>query len=156
MNSVELLSKLFADTYGGDAWHGPSLTTVIEGVSAEEASKQPGNNVHSIAEFVSHTAYWMSVVRHWLTGSDITPDQEISWGPAADDKQARWDLAKESLAAEYIALKQAIDKFPEEKLPQAAHESGLTYYALIHGIIHHNLYHAGQIALLKKLQGNAV
>jgi len=151
----ELLSKLFTDTYEGEAWHGPSLRAIINGVSATQATRDPGGNVHTIAEFVHHAAYWMKVVRHWLTGDDIVPDQTISWGPGGSDPEATWLQAKESLTSEYQALRLAIEAFPEDKLTDVAYEaSGLTYYALVHGIINHNIYHAGQIMLLKKLQGN--
>jgi hypothetical protein len=147
----ELLSKLFADTYDGQAWHGPSLRSVIDGVNATEAIHQSGHNMHSIVELVHHSAYWMSVVRHWLTGDDVTPDQTTSWGPGGSDAEAVWQQAKESLATEYLALSRIIKAFPEAKLAEVAHEeSGLTYYALIH----HNIYHSGQIMLLKKMQGN--
>lgn len=156
MTPVEELSKLFSDTYEGQAWHGPSLKATVDRVSAAEAVHQPGHNVHSIAEFTRHAAYWMMLVRKWISGIDAAPDQGASWGTSEADPDIAWQEAKNVLDREYVALKTAIDAFPPEKLASVAHaESGLTYYTLLHGMIHHNLYHAGQISLLTKLQGNA-
>ncbi len=156
MTPVEQLSKLFSDTYEGQAWHGPSLKAVVDGVSAAEAVQQPGHGVHSIVEFTHHAAYWMMLVRKWISGVDAAPDQETSWGSSESTPEVAWQAAKDSLAREYESLKTAIDAFPGEKLGTVAHpESGLTFYTLFHGIIDHNIYHAGQISLLKKLQGNA-
>ena len=153
MNSVELLSKLFTDTFQGQAWHGPSLQTIINDVTPEQAAYQPGHSVHSIAEFVYHAAYWMKAVRHWASDEAFTPDQPASWGPNGVLPEQNWNDAKATLTAEYDLLKKVIDTFPEEKLAAIAYaESGLTYYTLLHGLVHHNLYHAAQIAILKKLQ----
>lgn len=156
MTPVEHLSKLFSDTYEGQAWHGPSLKAIIDRVSAAQAVHQPGNGVHSIAELTHHASYWMMMVRKWITGIDAAPDQDASWGTGEADPEIAWQEAKNVLDREYVALKSAIDALPNEKLQAVAHaEWGLTYSTLLHSIIHHNLYHAGQISLLTKLQGNA-
>jgi uncharacterized damage-inducible protein DinB len=153
MNSVGHLSELFTKTYEGQAWHGPSLMAIIAEITPQQANHQPGHRLHTITELVHHAAYWMKAVRRWITGHEFIPEQADSWGPQGSDAELAWDNAKKSLATEYQELKKAIDAFPEEKLQSLAHEeSGLTYYTLINGAIHHNLYHAGQISLLKKLQ----
>lgn len=157
MTPVEQLSKLFTETYEGQPWHGPSLVAITSRVTAPQAVRKPAQDVHSIAEFTHHAAYWMMLVRKWISGIDAAPDQDTSWGPQDEpNPEAAWQTAKDTLAKEYQSLKAAIDVFPPEKLGELAHaESGLTYDTLLHSIIHHNLYHAGQISLLTKLHGNA-
>jgi hypothetical protein len=151
MTAIELLAKLLADTYNGDAWHGPSLAVVIDGTSTELASKKINDEIHTITELVHHSAYWMGSVRCRLTGEPFAPNQNISWGPSGLDAETNWRIAKESLEAEYKALHSAIEKFPEDKLSEPFMEGGVSFFGLINGAIHHNLWHAGQIALIKKL-----
>jgi hypothetical protein len=151
MTSIELLAKLLADTYNGDAWHGPSFVAVLEGIDADLAAKRINAEIHTIAELVHHAAYWMSSVRYRLTGEHFTVNQDMSWGLGHLDKEENWRIAKESLDAEYKALLAAVEKFPEDKLSEPFMEGGVSFFGLINGAIHHNLWHAGQIALIKKL-----
>jgi len=137
----------------GPAWHGPALLELLADVSAPTASRRPLPAAHSIWEIVQHVATWLDIVRERVGGQhrDI-PDTE-DWSAVADESPAAWArmLARVAQATEDLA--RAIEQFPDDaldpRLPGAAATTS-TAYATLHGSVQHILYHAGQVALLKK------
>ena len=138
--------------YSGKAWHGPSLRGLLRGVTAEQAAKRPIPNAHTIWELVHHIAVWENVGRRRLTGdrAAIEISSPEDWPPADEQSEAAWDQAKAALDRGHQALVEAIANIPESRLDAPVFEGMSTVYVTLHGVIQHDLYHAGQIAMLKK------
>ena len=104
------------------------------------------------AELVQHIAVWEDVGRRRLEGdpAEIPISSPEDW-PAADDlSEAAWTKAKAALERGHQALVEAISRVPESRLNEPILEGKSSVYVTLHGVIQHDLYHAGQIAILKK------
>ena len=145
---IDRILEQLKRAYSANAWHGPAVLEVLESVSAESARRRPIQSAHSIAELVSHIAAWKVIVRRRLEGEkfDVTP--EMDW-PAVADAPGVWEGALANLDRAHAHLRESIARFDAARLDQAP-AGGSSAYVLMHGIIQHDLYHAGQIALLKK------
>ncbi|HEX3684401.1 MAG TPA: DinB family protein [Bryobacteraceae bacterium] len=134
--------------YDGPAWHGPALKQLLAGVTEQQAAVRPIPNAHTIWEIVLHTTAWLRIARERLSAT-LTRDHtaEENW-PAATGS---WPEALATLEREHHELDSAILALREERLSAPAPASEpQTFYILLHGVIQHIAYHAGQIALLKK------
>jgi uncharacterized damage-inducible protein DinB len=138
--------------YEGNAWHGPSVREVLAGVTAEQAHARPLPNAHSIWELVQHIAVWENVGRRRLEGdrAEINISSPEDWPPADDISEDAWEQAKAALDRGHEALSTAIARLDESLLDQPIMEGLSSAYVTLHGVIQHDLYHAGQIAMLKK------
>lgn len=143
--------------YSGDPWHGSPFSTLIAGVTADRAAARPLAGAHSIWEIVLHMTGWKNEVRRRLGGAPAGLPEGGDWPaqPAADD--AAWERALEALAGAHRALVAAVRELPEERLFRPTNDprdretgEGVTGYVLLHGIVQHDVYHSGQIALLEK------
>jgi len=137
--------------YQGEAWHGPSLRELLEGVTAEQAAAKSIPMVHSIWELVNHIITWEEIARRRLEGDSVSqiPD-EYNFPPVTDTGEGAWQAALSKLAAGNKALREAIRKIDDKQLEETAPGTNYSNYFMLHGVIQHDLYHAGQIALLKK------
>jgi len=134
----------------GDAWHGPSLREVLDGVDAARATSRPLPGAHSIWELVLHIAAWEQVARRRLEGDLSRPSDAEDW-PAVDATDAAsWQAALAHLDRTHAALREAIAALPEARLDEPLRGPEFTIASLLHGVVQHDLYHAGQIALLRK------
>ena len=136
--------------FSGDAWHGPSLMSLLQSVSAEDASKHAIHGAHSIWELVNHLSAWNTITSHRLQGEEVQITTERDWPPVWEVSEAAWKRALEVLAESHAHLRAVVSKLKDEELDQKAAGPNYTRYVVIHGVIQHNLYHAGQIAVLKK------
>jgi uncharacterized damage-inducible protein DinB len=143
----EKIRRLLERTFEKHAWHGPSLKETIEGVTQEQSLvRYP--NTHSIIELVAHITSWRVYVAKRLEGDgNYEVSDELNF-----PKETNWQKAVDALNESQARLLKALDAFPEEKLNELSpHPSAkYTYYTLLHGIIHHDTYHAGQIKLIAK------
>ena len=151
---IELLLQLVDQAYGKKAWHGTTLRGSLRGLHAATALWRPAPDRHNIWELILHTAYWKYIVRRRLSGDKTLsfPRKPSNW-PAqpveGTAKQLTSDIAL--LQREHDLLREAIADFPASRLNGRALESEWTYVEHIHGIAAHDLYHTGQIQLLKRL-----
>jgi len=157
---IALLLELVDQAFNQHAWHGTTLLGSIRGLSVESAVWRPGAERHSIWELVLHTAYWKYIVRRRLTGDKTLsfPRKPSNW-PAVPETVTSDQLKEDIylLKNEHGLLRQTIECFPPSQLHRRARESKWTYAEHVHGIAAHDLYHAGQIQLIKKLmKGSAV
>ena len=135
-------------SFTANAWHGPAVLEVLAGVDADAARRRPIRGAHSTLEIVFHMTAWKDIVRRRLEGDkfDITP--EMDW-PQPGEGAAAWEGARASLDRAHARLLEVIARFDPARLDQPP-AGGSSAYVLMHGIIQHDLYHAGQIALLRK------
>jgi len=152
---IAVLLHLLDEAYGKTAWHGPNLTGSLRGVTAREAAWRPAPGRHNIQELAVHAAYWKYVVRRRMTGEKrgsfpIEGSNFIEL-PVADP--AAWKSARGVLEREHRALRAAVEGFPPERLRKALPGTrGRTALREIAGIAMHDVYHTGQIQLVKTLQ----
>lgn len=134
--------------YHGGAWHGPSLREVLAGVDARAAAKRPIPNAHTIHEIAAHVLAWEKEALARLDGGGrdgLPPDED--W----PDHPPGWTELLDELDTTHERLSRKTEALHDEALDQTVAGSSGTAYHLLHGIIQHNLYHAGQIAILKKV-----
>jgi uncharacterized damage-inducible protein DinB len=135
----------------GDAWHGPSVLQVLAGVSAEQASSHPIPEAHSIWELVLHISSDYALVLRRLAGDGrpVTPEED--WPSCPPPTAENWQHSVEALRRLNQQLRDAVRAFPAERLDEPI-VSGVPYtaYTQFIGVTQHNLYHAGQISLLKR------
>ena len=151
--TARIADQLRRAFYGG-AWHGDSLFEILKGVTAERAAAHPVAGAHSIWELVLHIAAWDGVVRKRMTGVAAKLSAAKNFPTVTDTSEAAWTKTLEQVQRVHEQLIDAVQNFPEKSLgkpvpgKKGAH---YTFYYMLHGVVQHELYHAGQIALLKKM-----
>ena len=154
MSEVTNLLAQFSRHFVRDCWAGPAVLEVLEGVTAEIAKTKAVPNMHSIWELTLHMATWMDVGRWRIEGNEHVPTDDENFPPVTETSETAWEAAKQTLRDTYDKLVKAIEGMLDEQLQeQIPAGGGLTHLTRLHGVIQHNMYHAGQIALLKKMQG---
>jgi hypothetical protein len=152
---IALLLNLLDQAYAHKSWHGPNLKGSIRGLSAAQAAWRPHPDRHCIADIVVHAAYWKYVVRRRLRGDKrgSFPLTGSNWFtlPAPLAEKAWRDYAA-LLESEHRALREAVAELPHDQLHCMPPGSKVSNVTLIEGIAFHDIYHAGQIQLLKRLQ----
>jgi uncharacterized damage-inducible protein DinB len=136
--------------FEGEAWHGPAVSEVLQGVDARQASSHPIAGAHSIWELVLHLSATQSILLRRLRGQSAGLNQEEFWPAVEQTTDAAWTEAVERLKKQERELEQAIRVFPDAQLDARLTTEGTSAYNNFHGHIQHNAYHAGQISLLKK------
>jgi uncharacterized damage-inducible protein DinB len=146
METKRLASQL-RRSYEGQAWHGPSLRELLDGVTAEQAAVKTISGAHSIWELVLHVTAWERAAISVMEGKKYeTLAGEKDWPPVTET----WQATLDDLESATRHLITSIREMPEEKLNESAGGAEYNFYFLLHGVVQHNLYHAGQIALLKR------
>jgi hypothetical protein len=152
---IWLLLGLLDESYERKAWHGPNLKGSIRGVSAQEAAWRPGPSRHSIADNVVHSAYWKYAVRRRLRaekrGSFALKGSNWFVLPSPLS-ESTWKEFIGLLDAEHRALRAAVASFPAAQLDRFPQGGKVRFVSLLQGIAMHDVYHAGQIQLLKRLR----
>ena len=137
--------------FRGGAWHGPALMELLSGVDRRLAQWRPGPATHSIAELVGHLAYWLGDTERQVVGAE-RPQGPLGsdWGPAELASEASWQAICAALEEAHGRLWTAVQQLEEARLDEVRSGSDTTLRGLLLGILQHNAYHAGQIALLRK------
>ena len=149
MQDPDILADQIHRAHRGESWHGPSVSEVLAGVSAEDAAAHPIPGAHSIWEIVLHLIRGHELVLHRVRGepSEYTP--EGAWPPVTEFGEGAWREDQATLGDLNEQLVDAVRAFPVERL---AEELGSEFPAYLQfcGAPQHDLYHAGQIVILKK------
>jgi len=148
---VRIGSQLKRASEGG-AWHGPALLELLADVTAEQAASRPVPNAHSIWEIVLHVAAWQGFAAAAVAGGSMPIDlpEEENWPPVTDAGPEAWRAAVAEVGEANRRLRAAVRKLSDEDLERIVAGREYSVYFLLHGVVQHGLYHAGQIALLKK------
>ena len=152
MSEIARILDQMHRAWDGDSWHGPPLHQLVADLSASTAHAHPIRGVHSIAEIVLHLAFWKDIGRQRLAGEVVLPSEEEAWPDPNGTGETGWLEALSLLRARHLELTEAVSCLFEDRLYDeiAGREKSYSAYVLIHGLIQHDLYHAGQIAILKK------
>lgn len=142
MGGIIPIAEMLESAFRGPAWHGPSLMEALAGVSAELAAhRQEGT--HSIHELVLHVAAWKRTVTRRLAGEAFEPEDF----PVPQD----WTETLRMLEDAHGGLMAAVQHLDEEQMWQIAPGRDHTISFMLQGAAMHDIYHAGQIGLLRKL-----
>jgi uncharacterized damage-inducible protein DinB len=154
MSEIKRINDQLKRAFEGKAWHGPSVSEVLAGVTAEQAARRQVPGAHSIWEITLHIATWERVGRRRIDESapiDVSDDED--WPSVEDTSEEAWTSTLDELRRNHQALREAIRRLDDARLAGIVPGTIYSVYFLLHGVIQHDLYHAGQIALLKKLPG---
>jgi uncharacterized damage-inducible protein DinB len=154
MSEIKRILDQMDRAFAGEAWHGPSLMQLLDGITSEDASAHPIHDAHSIWELANHIAAWNTIVQHRAAGEavvDVTAERD--WPPVWEVSEVAWRRALEDLKASRARLRVVVERLREDQLEQKAAGEEYSIYFMLHGLIQHDLYHAGQIAVLKKALG---
>ncbi len=157
-SEISLLLRIIDEGYEKKAWHGPNLRGSIRGLDAQRAAWRPGPGRHNIWEIVVHAAYWKYAVRRRVLGErrGSFPLKGSNWfarPPALTEESWREDLAL--LEDMHRKMRGAVAGLSPKDLRKIPRGSKVTNSAIIYGIALHDVYHAGQIQLLKRLAAPA-
>ena len=154
MRETERISNQFERAFNGEAWHGPSVLALLDGVTATQAAAHPIPGAHSIWELTLHIAAWEDACRRRLEGDPAQLSDDENFPPTTDPSEAAWESAKGKLIDVHRRLLEVIATTDDSRLDQPIIDSTettfSTAYVTLHGGVQHSLYHAGQIAILKK------
>lgn len=152
---IPLLLHLLDEAYEKKTWHGTNLKGSLRGLTAEEAAWRPGTARHNIWEIALHCAYWKYTVRRKLLnekrGSFPLKGSNFFKRPIVRT-EAAWREDLHLLDTTHRSLREAVEHLPPSKLYAKPPNSKYTNIFTIYGVANHDIYHAGQIQLLKRLQ----
>jgi uncharacterized damage-inducible protein DinB len=150
----DALLAAMEEAFERKAWHGTNLRGSIRGLDPAVACQRPAPGRHSIWELVVHAAYWKYAVRRRLIGDKrgSFAFKGSNWFSRPDEPSpAAWGQDVALLVAEHRALMKAARAIDPRRLHRASPGSRQTPAVLLRGIAFHDIYHAGQIQLLKRI-----
>lgn len=136
--------------YAGRAWHGPALRQLLLGVGAKQAAARPLRRAHTMWELVLHITAWKRAVLRRMQGKPLSLSPAQNFPPMPKATPANWNSTLAALRTAQEDLHRALTALPEARLRRIVPGKRYTLYFMLHGLVQHDLYHAGQIALLKK------
>jgi len=150
MSQAELVADQLHRAFYGEAWHGPALIELLEDVSAVSAAAHPIKDVHSIWELTLHIAAWDSAALVRLSGRKCQPEGTANFPPVAKSSEAAWRKTIAKTKRNHDKLVKTVAGLPESRLQDRVPGKRYNFVHMLHGIAQHELYHAGQIGILKK------
>jgi hypothetical protein len=175
VSEIERIRDQFQRGWDGDAWHGTPLWTLLQDVTAKEANARPiagthtfagivrylairqwtrrrlsDTRAHTIAEIVQHLAYWKWATVERVNGALVSPAHDEQWPPHHDASEAAWKETLTLLESRHQTLMQLLGKLSDEDLNKPIAGRDYDVYVQLHGTLQHDIYHTGQIALLKR------
>jgi len=154
MSQIEGFADQLERAFRGGAWHGPAVAEALAGVDAAAAAARPLAGAHTIWEIVQHLTVWNEVPRRRLAGERLQSlPAERDWPPVEDVSAAAWRSALAALEGSHAALHARVLELADGQLDDPVAGSDPTVRGMLLGVLQHNAYHAGQIALLCKASG---
>lgn len=154
MREVKRIADQLRRAHEGGAWHGPAVDELLKGVTAEQAAARPVEGAHSIWELVAHIEAWERAILRRLGGDPAQIyDTEEDWSSRTEVSEVAWDEARRRLSETYAALREAVLGLDDGALDEPILPNMSTRYVSLHGAVQHTLYHAGQLALVRKSLG---
>ncbi len=143
----------------GEPWHGSSRASLLSDVTADEARRRPMPSVHSIWELVLHMTAWTREVTRRLQGHNASEPDMGDWPPVPHTPDERaWRATLAALDAAHVTLRDTVRSLDAEGLSTRVGDernaplgTSVTFAQTINGLVQHDAYHCGQIAVLKKL-----
>ncbi len=163
MTERDRLIDQFEREIGGQPWHGPSLASILEGLTARQAAHKPSPDAHSIWEILLHMTGWKREVAHRAQGHAAAEPAQGDWPDIGDVTEARWREAREDHLRAQRELVELVRTLSDAGLDAKVQGDSAAFIganisvrATLYGLLQHDVYHAGQIAILKKIGGGTI
>jgi len=154
MSEADRIADQLRRAFDGEAWHGDSVFEILEGITAAQAAARPIAGAHTIWELVLHIAAWDGAVLRRLGGAAVELSDAENFPAVTDTSEEAWRAALARVRHVHHDLAAAVAVLADSRLDDIVpgkEEAHHTFYYMLHGVVQHELYHAGQIALLKKM-----
>jgi uncharacterized damage-inducible protein DinB len=151
MTEAERIADQFHRAFAGPSWHGDSVYEILQGITAKQAAARPIPNAHTIWEILLHMIAWGQVVKNRIEGKREDLPEGDDWPAVKDTSEEAWRKAQDQLKGMCRAMRHSVIDLDDMRLFDFAPGCDYDIYVMLHGLIQHCIYHAGQIALLKKL-----
>ena len=152
MSEATRIADQLRRAFDGSAWHGPALLEILEDVHAETAAAKPLANAHSIWELAMHVAAWDGAILRRLAGEKLQLRASENFPRVKKPTEAAWRKTVADLERTHETLVKTVASLPDARLWDRVPGKRYDFYFMLHGTVQHELYHAGQIAILKKAQ----
>jgi uncharacterized damage-inducible protein DinB len=153
MSEVDRIVEQLNRAFEGGAWHGSAVLEVLNETSARQASARPIDGAHTIWETALHVTAWLRACRRRLAGDRAQLSDSEDWPAVTDSTDEAWQEVLTAMKQALDELRAAISPLDDSRLEQPIIVGMSSVYVTLHGVIQHSLYHAGQMAILKKVQG---
>jgi hypothetical protein len=151
-SEAHVLADQVERAFRGGAWHGPSLTELLDGLGDRIVAARPAPGQNSILGHVEHLAFWFDEIARRIGGrSPESAGREPAWSDEAGDQRARWGEARRGLEEGHRRLREAILGLDGEALARVPPGTETDVRGMVLGSLQHTAYHAGQISLLRRL-----
>jgi len=151
MTELARIADQLRRSFEGEAWHGPAVLELLAGLSVEQAQARPIPGVHCVWELALHLTGAYRLVLRRLEGDASPLTAEEDWPATPAPTAENWQTTLERLTSLNMAIREKVLTFPAGRLDEPlVAGSPYTAYTQFIGLTQHDLYHAGQIALLKR------
>ena len=155
MSQSALIADQLRRAFEGTAWHGPALLELLRDVDAATAAAKPLPNAHSIWELILHIAAWDGAVYRRLGGAKAQLKAAQNFPRVPKPTEAAWREAIAETRRTHDALVKTVSTLRDSRLRDRVPGKRYDFYHMLHGLVQHELYHAGQIAILKKARARS-
>lgn len=138
-------------------WHGNNLQEVLNGITWQTAFVKPDKCAHNMYEYVRHMACWRKFTLEYLNGNNtysVEINSETDWVTQYEQTEESWKQALAELETLQQQLQTALENVTDSMLEELVPGKKFKWYVMLHGIVHHDIYHSAQISLLKRLTGS--
>ena len=150
MSEISFIIDQLNRAFDGEAWHGPALMEILDGIDAKTAAARPITNAHCIWELVIHLAGWEQVVCRRLQGKVATLSDAQNFGHLDNTTEPSWQSTVSNLRETHAELMKLVSALPTSRLDDSVPGKGYDVRFMLYGAVQHAAYHAGQIAILKR------
>jgi uncharacterized damage-inducible protein DinB len=151
MTEVNRIMDQLSRAFEGEAWHGPAVLEILRETTAQQAAARPLNCAHTVWETALHISAWLRACRRRLEGDRAQLAESEDWPLVTNSDNEAWQKVIAGMKQALDELRSAITLLDDSRLDQPIIEGMSSVYVTLHGVIQHSLYHAGQMAILKKI-----
>ena len=152
MSEAARIADQLRRAFYGSAWHGPAVLELLDDVDAATAAAKPLEGVHSIWELLLHVEVWDRAAMVRLGGEKCQPEGTDNFPPSSKATEKAWRKVVAGAKRTHDLLVKTVEALPESRLRDRVPGKRYDFYHMLHGIAQHELYHAGQMAILNKAQ----
>ena len=156
MSEVDRIVDQLTRAFEGEAWHGSAVLEILNETTAQQASARPIDGAHTIWETALHVTAWLRACRRRIDGDRAQLTDSEDWPTVTDSTDEAWREVMTAMKRALDELRAAISSLDDSRLEQPIIAGMSSVYITLHGVIQHSLYHAGQMAILKKVPGKGV
>jgi DinB superfamily len=149
MTEIDRILDQYERAMNGDAWHGDSVWTILDGISAPQAASRAHPQRHTIWELVAHMTFWETQVYRRINGLPDRPAEKLNFPVMPEPTEENWQSTLADFRRSNLDFRQCVSQLDPARLDQAAPGRDKSLYVEVHGVIQHHLYHGGQIAILR-------